>query len=143
MSFSSLATQAKAYADFFGVNVNPAILWDVIPFSFVLDWFLDVGGWLDSFKTKNLAASVCIEDFCYSVKQTGTSIFVTDQFVRTPIWSVPDVSKSSMKIATATSKLVTKTYVRKRCAPVSYILGLGGGLDKKRNFLSAALLCSR
>jgi hypothetical protein len=35
----------KAAADRLGL-LDPAAAWDVVPFSFVLDWFVDIGTWL-------------------------------------------------------------------------------------------------
>jgi len=41
-----LLATIKAAADRLGLNDPAAALWDIIPFSFVIDWVVDIGGWL-------------------------------------------------------------------------------------------------
>ena len=43
-----------ALTDALGFELNARILWDAIPFTFVLDWFFDVGSWLDAHKHDTL-----------------------------------------------------------------------------------------
>lgn len=42
----SVFNEAWAFLDAFGVNWDPAVIWNAIPFSFVVDWFFDVGLWM-------------------------------------------------------------------------------------------------
>lgn len=42
------------FLDSLGVNINPAIIWNAIPWSFVIDWVVGVSRWLDQFKERNL-----------------------------------------------------------------------------------------
>lgn len=44
----------RAYLDALGFELNPRILWDAIPFTFVLDWFFGIGSWLESHKYDTL-----------------------------------------------------------------------------------------
>lgn len=62
-----------AYLDSLGVRLDPSILWDLVPFSFVVDWFLSVGDWLESFSRNNLNSVIEILDCCYSVKETSVT----------------------------------------------------------------------
>lgn len=56
-----------AYMTAFGFNLNPRILWDALPFTFVLDWFLDVGSWLEKHKHDTLQIPVTLVDgYAYS-----------------------------------------------------------------------------
>jgi len=48
--------------------LNPTTLWDAIPFSFVVDWFFDVGAWLRQFRIELIEPRVVIHDFCHSAK---------------------------------------------------------------------------
>lgn len=41
----------RAYLDTLGLNVTAANVWAVIPWSFVVDWFVDVGSCLDQFSS--------------------------------------------------------------------------------------------
>lgn len=36
----------RAWADTLGLRINPATVWTVLPYSFVIDWFVDVGSML-------------------------------------------------------------------------------------------------
>jgi hypothetical protein len=61
-------TKTRAILDTLGVRLDPSILWNAIPFSFMVDWFVDIQGLLSRFSTDNLGIDVSIEDFCSSVK---------------------------------------------------------------------------
>jgi hypothetical protein len=65
-----------ALLDALGVNFNPQIIWNAIPWSFVVDWVVDVGQWLDQFKVANMEPKINITQFLWSYKQERT-IYVT------------------------------------------------------------------
>jgi hypothetical protein len=70
---SELQAQMRAYADAFGLTWDPQIIWDAIPFSFVVDWVFDVGGWLNAaFSHSWIDPILRIHEVCfsYSVVQT-------------------------------------------------------------------------
>jgi hypothetical protein len=52
--------------DALGVRLDPSIIWNAIPFSFVVDWVVDVSGFLSSFARDNFPIDVHITDFCHS-----------------------------------------------------------------------------
>lgn len=52
-----------------GVELNPRIVWDKIPFSFVVDWFVSVGDYLNSFKHSTLELPILIEDTFLQYKE--------------------------------------------------------------------------
>lgn len=56
------------YLDALGVQWNPAIVWNAIPWSFVVDWVVDVSRFLDQFKEGNLTPTTNILRYCWSVK---------------------------------------------------------------------------
>lgn len=58
-----------AYLDALGIQANPAIVWDAIPYSFLLDWVLDVSDILEAQKKRNLDPVVTIHGFCHSYKR--------------------------------------------------------------------------
>ena len=60
----------KVYAllDTLGVRIDPSIVWNAIPFSFVVDWIVDVSGFLGTFARDNYPINVQILDFCHSFK---------------------------------------------------------------------------
>lgn len=57
-----------AFLDALGVNGNPAVIWNAIPFSFVVDWFLAIGPWLDNLKLDNLGIVTEVLDMSHSIK---------------------------------------------------------------------------
>lgn len=44
----------RAYLDALGFELNPRIIWDALPFTFVLDWFFDIGSWIERHKYDTL-----------------------------------------------------------------------------------------
>ena len=62
-------TMLRTYLDALGFELNPRIVWDAIPFSFVLDWFFDVGGWLQRFKIDTLELPIVLADSCLQYKE--------------------------------------------------------------------------
>jgi len=58
----------RAYLDRLGVNLDPSIIWNAIPWSFVVDWFAGVGPWLSQFTSRNIEPVVIIHRFLYSYK---------------------------------------------------------------------------
>lgn len=57
----------RGLLDMLGVQVNPRVIWAAIPFSFVIDWVIGIGRWLDQFKTSNLEPRTHIHRYCISV----------------------------------------------------------------------------
>jgi hypothetical protein len=50
----------RVYLDALGFELNPRILWEATPFTFVLDWFFGIGSWLDSHKHDTLHIPVTL-----------------------------------------------------------------------------------
>lgn len=57
---SKLDEQLRSVMSSTGFELNPKILWDAIPFTFVVDWFVNVGEWLESFKSSALELPIRI-----------------------------------------------------------------------------------
>lgn len=66
----------RGLADSLGFELNPRIVWDALPFTFVLDWFFGIGGWLDNFKLDTLELPIRLLDSCLTYKQ---ELVVTSQ----------------------------------------------------------------
>jgi len=62
--------RANAYTagglDSLGLNFNPSIIWNAVPWTFVVDWVANVSSWLDNFKSRLLEPVVDIQDYCWS-----------------------------------------------------------------------------
>lgn len=56
--------------DVLGVNPTIGTLWNAIPFSFIVDWVVNVGSYLERLKVDNidLRSRTEILDFCHSIK---------------------------------------------------------------------------
>jgi hypothetical protein len=62
--------QLLGLLDAFGINLNPATIWRAIPFSFIIDWVISVGLWLDRLKLRNMEPAINIRRYCWSVKRS-------------------------------------------------------------------------
>jgi hypothetical protein len=58
----------RGVLDALGVELNPRIIWDAIPFSFVVDNFLSVGKWLENFRVDALELPVALSDSYLQLK---------------------------------------------------------------------------
>jgi len=65
----SIGTKAfLASLDHYGVNLSISDLWEIIPFSFLVDWVFNVGASLQFLDLENLPVTLEILDFCDSLK---------------------------------------------------------------------------
>lgn len=131
--------QLYGHLDALGVNFNPAIIWNAIPFSFVVDWVLGVGQYLDSLKMENMKPTINIHSFLWSVtrrrrivvrkgfhssdyrhlpRQTNTCPMVTQTAYRrdvgTPDSSSIELSGLSLKEFSLGASLVVSSTKRRR-----------------------------
>lgn len=118
----------KGILDILGLKANVAVVWNAIPFSFVVDWFLNVGDVLDAkFNKDYLESEVTILDYCFSTKQR----LVTEAWIggpNTPEGFLGTVEKT--------------TYERRRSLPKAddFGLKLSDRYGSKQMLLSAALV---
>lgn len=57
-----------SYLDAFGINLNPAIIWNAIRFTFLLDWVVGVSRFLEQFKVGNMDPKINILGGLWSVR---------------------------------------------------------------------------
>lgn len=115
-----------AYLDALGINLNPSIVWNAIPWSFVVDWVFGVSQWLGQFKTRNIEPQLRIRDACYS----------------THIQRVVKTSHTYTQENTVT-ELYTDYYKRDPFTPGTYRSLRGSTLSPKELSLAVALASSR
>lgn len=65
---SPFRRQLDAFRAALGLKLDPAIVWNAIPFSFIIDWFYDVGEFLRQFSESDLGITTEVIDFSHSVK---------------------------------------------------------------------------
>jgi hypothetical protein len=58
----------RGYLSTLGLNLDPSIVWNAIPFSFIVDWMLDVGKFLRHFRINSLDLRTEVLSFTSSVK---------------------------------------------------------------------------
>jgi len=66
---TNLERLLRGTLDSLGFELNPGILWDAIPFSFVVDWFLNIGSYLERFKLDTLELPFRLEDSYLQYKE--------------------------------------------------------------------------
>lgn len=65
-------TLLRAWMDSFGLALTPSNIWAVVPWSFVFDWFEDLGGFLKSKSDDWLQPYVYFVQACTSCRAEGT-----------------------------------------------------------------------
>jgi len=68
-ALNSIDEFLRGMIDSLGFELNPHIIWEAIPFSFVIDWIVNVGAFLDRFKVDALELPVLIEDGYLQIRE--------------------------------------------------------------------------
>jgi hypothetical protein len=123
--------------DAFGINMNPAIIWNAIPWSFVIDWFFGVSRWLDSYKVENLKPQINILQYLWSIKRSRT-IRVETLASNNPTWPEQPLFTTCI-----VRPVVTETAYRRQAGLPSYNSFTMSGLSPTEFSLGAALLITR
>lgn len=127
------AENFKALMDTLGIKLSPSILWNAIPFSFVVDWFVNVGDTLQQFDQDFINSQVIIDDFCHSLKVTQEIEYKAyENYADTPF---------SYVVAAETRK----AYTRYRAIPSTDLFGvsLSHNYGTRQLLLSASLICAK
>lgn len=134
----SVGGKLNAYLDLLGVNSNPAILWNAIPFSFIVDWFFNVSKYLERLKVDNVQIQTEILDFCHSAKSSkAVSLWIGGENIfKENSWGV----LQRLPLAeTCTDSFTTTVYERKTGIPDFRTAILTSGLDLREFALAGAL----
>lgn len=86
-SMTEAEEKVAVHLDALGIRLDPAIIWNAIPFSFLVDWVVDVSGFLRSFARDNFPINTTILDFCHSLtysKECGVSCILADRATLSP-----------------------------------------------------------
>jgi hypothetical protein len=139
---SSILNRLKAFADLFGL-LDPTVFWDVIPFSFLIDWFFDVSSWIhNNLKPRVYPVDTVITDYCESIHQHSV-VRITARYTG---WSSYDV-RSAVPQAYTFKQGTSHQIARKRIFPVSATfvsppVKHGVGISFRRAIIGAALIKS-
>jgi hypothetical protein len=82
----------KTLLDALGFELNPRIIWDAIPFTFVLDWFFDIGSWLERHKYDTLELPIVYVD---SFIQCTQDITISSYYIQNKDNLIIDYGKRS------------------------------------------------
>jgi hypothetical protein len=96
----------NGYLDALGVNLNPQIIWNAIPWSFVIDWVIGVNRWLGNLKQTNLGLKTVIHRWCWSVDvsriiKTYKTVGSDNLYYKHAMIPVIEVTESAYKRDTA------------------------------------------
>jgi hypothetical protein len=125
-----------ALLDAFGVNLNPAIIWNAIPWSFVVDWVFGVSQFLSQFKTLNMKPMLNIQQYLWSVSRSRR-IIVERRAFTLPYFSPPTPGPWIPFPA------VYQTAYRREVSIPSISLIESSGVSSKEFTLAAALVLAR
>jgi len=139
-SYALLGLQAShskllAYLDAFGINLNPAIIWNAIPFTFLLDWVVGVSRFLSGLGAGFMDPVVFIRQYLWSIararRHIGTISYYPIGVASTygQVYALPLVDETS--------------YRREVKMPALSSLLTTSGLSSTELRLGAALLVSR
>jgi hypothetical protein len=119
--------------DTLGLNFNPRVIWDGMPWSFAVDWIFKVGDFVDQFKARNVEPIVHIKGFVHSFKRT----------TETYLFSELGWNRESITGKTLLGIERESVYYRKPHVPNFYSALQLSGLSSREIVLASALTGSR
>lgn len=126
--------QLLGLLDLLGVNLDPRIIWNAIPWSFVIDWVVGVGRYLHDRRSINMEPAVSISRYVWSWK---TSRRVRVSFESQPGVKPPILGRSIMP------DLYESIYKRSVILPSFTDPLIGGELSAQELSLGGALAITR
>lgn len=96
----------KSWLQSYGVKLTAYDAWDMIPFSFVADWFLHIGDFLETMERENWAYSLKILDSWTSYRTFGPGAQVT--YMRVPGYFRAKCPFVSYQSKSASGKTIVK-----------------------------------
>lgn len=117
---------------------NPAVVWNAIPYSFVIDWLINVGQTLERLRTDNAPIQTEILDFCHSAKiQRGVGLYYKSMLTQP---TGPDSYNYYYGAEVLTDACVNSIYERRIGLPNIRNAALATGLNFRELLLGGALL---
>lgn len=109
---TSFLSRCKQLVDSLGL-LDPAALWDVIPFSFIADWYAPIGTWLHRNRPRLLKLDMLVLDYTESVKVERQSRFMY-RGLYPPEGEGPETAIRGLRPGSLVSEVV---YLRRRMKP--------------------------
>jgi hypothetical protein len=124
-----------ALLDSLGVNFNPAIIWNAIPWSFVVDWVFGVSRWLNQFTIAHMEPQINIRRYLWSVKRVRRIVVEH---------TMPDTSLPGSPLNPwVPYPIVNESAYRRVVGLPSMSSIISSGLSSKEVSLGAALVVAR
>jgi hypothetical protein len=130
-----------ALMDAWGLNLNPQIIWNAIPWSFVVDWLVGVGQWLATTRIGNMDPKINIMQYLWSVRRSRR-ITVTSRFTSDIYYPGSGFTQPS-PIEGTTHPVVFESAYRRQVGLPSVSLLTTSGLNSQEFTLGAALAITR
>jgi hypothetical protein len=74
-AFKTFWTRLQQLSDSFGIRLDAGVVWDAIPYSFVVDWFINVGEYLhNNWSTDWFKLDIRLEEFCHSARIQASEV---------------------------------------------------------------------
>jgi len=128
-----------AVLDRFGIGVNPIKeLWELVPWSFVVDWVVDVSRFLESCENKHVKPVTVIHNWCWSQNLVRkTKIFSTFK----SNYPNPEIS---YYVPDAGTRVIHEEAYKRSTSGLTLTPALSGsGIDSNEFILATALALSR
>lgn len=130
--------KARAFLDALGIAGDPAIVWNAIPWTFVIDWVVNVGRWLSQMRVDNIRFKTEIRDYCCSAVVTRNVVYEQQQ--ARSIHSPDNVITYVWGPWVATDHCRARHYIRRRGLPNLLSAMQTSGLNWREFSLAGALL---
>jgi hypothetical protein len=141
---TSFLARVKQLIDQLGL-LDPVAIWDVLPWSFVVDWFVPIGKWLHRNRKRLFPVDLVVHDYCEAIKIEWSARlkhgvyfdFENDAPSSAPIEYIPG------------TEFVNEVYMRKRFKPPPQVIkpprtkSFGDAVTFKRCAISASLIAQR
>jgi len=125
-----------ALLDALGLNLNPAIIWNAIPWSFVVDWVFGVSRWLNTLRTSNMKPVINIHRYLWSIKRARSIELTVHQYSNPWNALVGSIGSCPMPV-------IFETAYRRQVEMPSSSSIQSSGLNLNEFSLGAALILSR
>jgi hypothetical protein len=127
--FQGWLARLAQICDSFGV-FDPSAVWDVLPFSFIVDWFYGISTWLHKNKPKFFPATVVVYDYLETIKVV-TNVTYTATWIRPLLGaSNPPFNEAVLKPHVIGTERYT-TYIRRVFNPGNNVVVSQPLLPKK------------
>jgi len=136
-SYQAENARLLATLDALGLNLNPVIIWNAIPWTFVIDWVVGVNRFLNSCRTGWMDPQTNIHRFCWSIKRQRRVTITKKTW-----WELNGYAADELPSAGPLG-VVEETAYRRRIGLPSACSLFMSGLDSGELTLAAALVVSR